>query len=337
VSGWAIDKNSMSGTGIDAIHVYATRTGGSSQFLGAATYGLARTDVGNAFGAAFTPSGFALDVTLTTGTYQIVAYGHSTVTGGFTVASMANVTVSGPIPQPWMSLDNPVTNGTSRTSVRVEGWAIDLGAASGTGVSTIHVWAAPAGGGAGIFLGAATYGIARPDVGTAFGSSRFTNSGYSLLATLSPGTYTITAYMLSTVTGTFNRQASASNVKVSDSNAQLAIDSPANGSTRLRPFSIAGWAADTGAATGTGIDTIHIWAFPVGGGPQFFLGAATYGLSRPDVGAFLGNSRFNNSGYALTVSSSNMPSPGTYDLQVYGRSTVTGSFSVMRVVRVIVQ
>ena len=39
----------------------------------------------------------------------------------------------------------------------------------------------------------------------------------------------------------------------------------------------------------------------------------------------------------MTVTSANLPTGGLYDLIVFGRSTVTGSFTVARVVRVNVQ
>lgn len=58
-----------------------------------------------------------------------------------------------------------------------------------------------------------------------------------------------------------------------------------------------------------------------------FLGVGTYGLSRPDVGAALYDARFTPAGYTLTVNPSTLPTPGTYDLVVYGRSTVTAAFS----------
>ena len=64
-----------------------------------------------------------------------------------------------------------------------------------------------------------------------------------------------------------------------------------------------------------------------------FLGAATYGGQRPDVGAYYG-SRFTPSGYGLSVSGL---SPGTYQLVVFGHSTVTDAFTNVRTVTVTVQ
>ncbi|MGH9334137.1 MAG: hypothetical protein ACRD21_10350, partial [Vicinamibacteria bacterium] len=102
----------------------------------------------------------------------------------------------------------------------------------------------------------------------------------------------------------------------------LAVESPPNNSGRLQPFTITGWAADPGAPAGTGVDVVHVWAYPAGGG-QLFLGAATYGGSRPDVAAALGNARFTNSGFTLNVNG--IPN-GRYLVRVFARSTLTGTF-----------
>jgi WD40 repeat protein len=113
--------------------------------------------------------------------------------------------------------------------------------------------------------------------------------------------------------------------------AHVAIDSPAPGTT-ASPFVVAGWAIDQAAASGTGIDLVHVWAFPVEGGAPLFAGAAEYGGARRDIGALFGE-RFAAAGYSLHVNS--LPS-GSYDLVVYPRSTVTGDFRGAKVVRVVV-
>jgi hypothetical protein len=111
------------------------------------------------------------------------------------------------------------------------------------------------------------------------------------------------------------------------------IDAPPGGAAVNRPFVVAGWAADPAARSGTGVDAIHMWAYPAAGGPPLFLGAAAYGGFRPDVGAFLG-SQFAPSGYGLTVSAL---APGTWDIAVFAHSSVTGAFQPARVVRVVVR
>ena len=46
---------------------------------------------------------------------------------------------------------------------------------------------------------------------------------------------------------------------------QVAIDVPRSQQAVEQPFVLAGWAADLDAASGTGIDTLHVWAYPLDG------------------------------------------------------------------------
>ena len=50
---------------------------------------------------------------------------------------------------------------------------------------------------------------------------------------------------------------------------RLAVDTPSPNAIVAAPFVVAGWAMDDAAATGTGIDTVHVWATPVSGAPVF--------------------------------------------------------------------
>src|SRR5215212_3461083 len=68
---------------------------------------------------------------------------------------------------------------------------------------------------------------------------------------------------------------------------KMAVDLPAANASVAAPFVVAGWVLDEAAASGTGIDTVHVWATPVSGVPVF-LGAATMGGVRPDVGGVFG-------------------------------------------------
>jgi len=94
---------------------------------------------------------------------------------------------------------------------------------------------------------------------------------------------------------------------------------------------------DSGADSGTGIDSVAVWAFPMNGTPATLVGLAGYGSSRPDIGTLFEEARFTNSGFTFTVTSANLPAVGSHDLIVFGRSTVTNAFTVARVVRVNVQ
>jgi hypothetical protein len=113
---------------------------------------------------------------------------------------------------------------------------------------------------------------------------------------------------------------------------QAAIDAPQPGIVSA-PFMISGWAIDQAAAEGTGIDTVHVWAYPATGAAPFFLGVAAYGDLRPDISGTYGD-QFGDASYSLPVGSL---APGTYDIVVYPHSAVTGDFHGAKAVRVVVQ
>ena len=236
-----------------------------------------------------------------------------------------------PVPQttaPAMQIDTPANGARLRQPFLLAGWAFDAEALSGTGIDALHVWAYPGTGAAPIFVGAATYGGARPDVGAFFGA-QFNPSGFGLnVRELPPGAYQIVAFGRLTATGAFDAVRIVS--VIIESGGLMAVDAPLHLSTVDRPFLIGGWAFDAGAASGTGVDTIHVWAYPVGGGAPVFVGVANYGGTRPDVGAFFGT-QFAPSGYNLQVSA--LPA-GTWDVVVFAHSTVTGAFDTARLVRV---
>jgi hypothetical protein len=100
-----------------------------------------------------------------------------------------------------------------------------------------------------------------------------------------------------------------------------------------RPFVIGGWALDLAAGQGTGVDAVHIWAFPDAGGAAVFLGAAQYGGNRPDVAAVFG-AQFQQCGYGLTVPG---VAAGSYQVVVYAHSAITGTFNQSRVIRVTIR
>ena len=234
-------------------------------------------------------------------------------------------------PNPVMSIDIPGNGSVVRQPFVIAGWAFDATAASGTGIATLHVWAFPASGAAPRFVGVASYGGARPDVGGVFGS-QFTTSGFGLEITgFPPGAYQFMVFGWVTASNGFTLVRSV-NVIIGSSTL-LFIDLPRPNATVGRPFSLAGWTFDSSAPTGTGVDTIHVWAFPAAGGSPSFVGVPAYGASRPDVGGFFGN-RFTPSGYNMAISSLG---PGTYDLVVFSHSLVTNSFDAAQVVRVNVQ
>jgi hypothetical protein len=95
VAGWAADPTSWNGSGIGAVHVWATRLGSfeAPVFLGAATLAGERPDVANAFGKQFGRTGWALHVPgLSAGTYDVTAYFWSSRTARFEDARSVRIT-----------------------------------------------------------------------------------------------------------------------------------------------------------------------------------------------------------------------------------------------------
>jgi hypothetical protein len=205
---------------VDYVHVWAFPvTGSPATFLGVPAYGRPRPDVAAIFGSQYANSGFRLDgVLLPPGAYYVVAYAHSTVTNSFAISRTADLTVTAPVSAPLMSLDTPQTNASVIQPFITAGWAVDLGATSGSGVDVVHVWAFPLVNGApdaahALFLGQATPAGSRPDVGAIYGS-QFTNSGFTLIIVglppgPPPGTYLLGVYAHSTVSGSFNQRSSS--------------------------------------------------------------------------------------------------------------------------------
>jgi hypothetical protein len=96
---------------------------------------------------------------------------------------------------------------------------------------------------------------------------------------------------------------------------------------------VAGWAADLDSPVDRGIDLIHVWAYPAGGGHPVFVGEAAYGGERPDVAAVHGE-RFRATGYGIRVRGLE---PGTYDLAIFAWSSSKHGWLPAKVVRVEVQ
>lgn len=220
----------------------------------------------------------------------------------------------------------------------ITGWALDENAFSdGTalprpGVDQVHVWAYPAGAAPPILVGLATYGLNRPDIAAIYGA-KYQPSGFSIsVSNLSSGTYTLAFFARSNRSNTFSNVHTVT-VSVQQAAVQIAIDRPAAGVVQALPgtFVVAGWAVDSRATTGPGVDIVHVWAYPTTGASPIFVGQAAYGGARPDVAAFLG-SQSTNCGYGLTAS---LP-PGDYTLVVFARSVATGQFR-SQTVRITVQ
>lgn len=325
VSGWAIGQGAASGTGVDAVHVYLFPKGSSTPVVGnVSTYGVTRTDVGNAFGAQFTRSGFTTSFKgLPGGVYQLAAWARSTITGNFDGLLTRTITISPP-PQPVLTLDVPVATATVGQPFTVSGWAVDPNAGSGTGVDAVHVYLTPAGSSSPSVGKVTSYGGTRVDVGNIYGS-QFNNSGFTTSFVGIPnGVYTVSVFGHRTTTGAFDMVLTRTITVTGNVPAQAVIDQPAASSSLGQPFTVSGWALDPSAIAGTGVSEVHVYLFQ--NGVAIRGEVATYGTSRPDVANWLG-SQFLNSGYAVSMQG---VAAGSYQLVVFGRLTSTGAFSLIK-------
>jgi hypothetical protein len=248
VRGWAVDGNAASGTGIDAVHIYATPQGGAGIFLGAATYGQSRPDGGAAHGSRFTPSGFTLTAggALPPGPYTITVYGHSTATGAFSATAQVAVTLLGPS-APFGAVDTPANNATVSGEMAMTGWALD-----DIGVSRVDILRSPVGSETGlVFVGRAVFiRGARPDVQSLFpnaGDNDNAGWGFMVLTNFLPnqgnGTFDLHAYAvdgagLQTLLGT--KRIIANNA--ASTKPFGTIDTPGQGETVSGTIINFGWA-----------------------------------------------------------------------------------------------
>lgn len=112
---------------------------------------------------------------------------------------------------------------------------------------------------------------------------------------------------------------------------RMTVDSPSAGALLSNRFTVSGWALDLSAAE-RGIDVVHVWAYPVGGGSPLFAGWASVENQRPDVASLYGPT-FASSGYTVDAS---LPA-GTYDLVVFAHLVNANAFVANTPVRIVVR
>jgi RHS repeat-associated protein len=195
--------------------------------------------------------------------------------------------------------------------------------ADGPGVSMVEIWTCPVScsGSNATYRGQATYGLSRPDVAALLGGSRMTNTGFSYtLSGLANGQYQIQVRMRSSHYSSSWNTTSVT-VSVLNSNPITTIETPTESASVSQPFTFSGWAIDTAASTGTGVNLVAVHATPEpgSGATWTYWGPATYGGSRPAVGSQYG-AQFTNSGFTFTVTGK---TPDPYIVLGYARSSVT--------------
>jgi hypothetical protein len=305
VAGWAIDNTQAVGTTISSVQVKVDGT-----VVGAATYGVNRPDVCAAYGGrpgcpnvGYT---FALNTaTLTPGQHTITVA--ATDSDGSPDVGSATITVTVAAALPSVTIDLPANNATVSGTVTVAGWTIDNTQAVGTAISSVQVKVD------GTVVGAATYGVNRPDVCLAFpGRPGCPNVGYTFAlntAALTPGPHTITVTATDS-DGSPDTGAATVTVTAAALPPSVVIDLPANNATVSGTVTVAGWAIDNTQAVGTAISSVQV---KVDG---TVVGAATYGVNRPDVCvAFPGRVGCPNVGYTFQLDTASL-SAGSHTLTV---------------------
>jgi hypothetical protein len=231
---------------------------------------------------------------------------------------------------PTTVIDTPAPGSEVTLPFDIGGWSIirDAGVpGAGTGVVAILLNDALLGVEAIIPMAAPTRGP-RPDVAALYGE-RYALSGYTLrVGRMAAGTHRLH------VTGVSAGDALASaTVDYTVRRAPVVvIDAPAAGAAVSQPFTLSGWAADMTVPAGSGVDVIHVWAYPAAGGDPVFVGATPGDRARADVAAFF-NEPTLAPGFELTVST--LP-PGRYTIVAYAHCTATNAFDVAASVEVAV-
>ena len=95
ITGWALDPDAPDSAGIDQIQVWAASLSGHDlRYVGTARLGLARQDIGDAFGAQFSHAGFALFANgLPPDRYRLFVFGLVHASGTFSVSRSLDIVV----------------------------------------------------------------------------------------------------------------------------------------------------------------------------------------------------------------------------------------------------
>ena len=178
-------------------------SGGSSTCTAAlnqpASAGGATVNLSSSTGALSVPASVTVPSSSTTGTFTatagtISAAQTAVVTASYNgssqTASISLTTVAAAAIIPSVHIDMPASGATVSGTATVAGWAIDNASTVGTAVGSVQVLVD------GTPVGAATYGVNRPDVCAAYpGRPGCPSVGYSYslnTATLTPGSHTVT-------------------------------------------------------------------------------------------------------------------------------------------------
>ncbi|XJZ29158.1 Ig-like domain-containing protein [Bacillota bacterium Lsc_1132] len=301
VRGWALDDY-----GLSKVEILV-----DGKVSGIAKYGSNRPDVARVFPKYNNSnSGFlySLDTTkLTNGQHSIMVRetginGESTIIGTQTV-NVKNLQSRG-------SIDAPTNGATIQGDTIIKGWSLD-----GNGVKKIEVLVD------GITVGAAQYGLARPDVKSVFPEYQNANAGYQYTLNaknLKNGSHTITVKEIGNdgTTSVIGNQI----INVQNLPAKGDIDNPKANSTIKGTIDVKGWFLD-------GSDVSKVEIFVDGA----YMGAAQYGSFRPDVANVYPAYNNKNSGFQYSIDTLRL-SEGKHTLTVKETGTSGSTYELSNVI-----
>jgi hypothetical protein len=209
----------------------------------------------------------------------------------------------------------------------VSGWFVDQTAQGWAGVDDVQVFDGLSGSG-GTFLGRATLGLARPDVAQALGNGFWASSGFSaVLSPLPAGSHTLSVYAHTPSKGWWFTQVpvtvgASTPTAAGPVNVLVAPAASEKVSRKLDTYQIRGYAYDSTAGTGTGVDRVQVYMDEPRGQGGMFVGDAQFGGSTPSAAAQFGP-RFAEAGYRIDIDPENFTA-GNHHLFTYARSSVTG-------------
>lgn len=221
-------------------------------------------------------------------------------------------------------VDTPSPGAAVSNALHVRGWALDLAQRDSSGVSQVNLYVdgQP---GTGRLMGRAALGHFRPDVDAVFGRPS-SQPGWSFAWSTDgtpPGFHTLY------VEAQDSCGSSSVALPVFVSPSILTLDRPAADAavTEGQPLPIGGWAVDPAAASGSGIDAVHVYLDGEAGAGAA-IGAATVGQLRTDVAAALGRPAATSSGFSLERRIAGLR-PGLHTLYVYAHAAQGWSYRTL--------
>ena len=318
VSGWALDNLQSIGSAISSVKIQV-----DGVTLGTASYGIPRPEICTIYpGRSGCPNvGFTLPIntqSLSPGSHTITAVVTNSDPVPASSTASTTVTVGS---SPSLFIDSPTPGATLSGVVNVTGWAVDNSSPFSNGIGSVLILVD------GATLGAANYGISRPEACNPFpGRPNCPNVGFSYQ--LNTGIFGVGSHTLSAVAVDTNKNILPGSWTVNfviGPAPSVNIDTPVAGANVSGTISVTGWALDSTAGIGTAITAVQVYV----DGAR--VGTATT-IPRADVcDVYPGRPGCPNVGFSFSLNTASLSS-GTHMITVTATDSDftpdTGSASV---------